>query len=61
MLRRRDLAGATMRMYPRELLVGDGDHVASRTDGTATMPRPRDTGPRGDVADADVRGRWPTD
>lgn len=37
MLRRRDLAGATMRMYPRELLVGDGNHVASRTDGTATI------------------------
>jgi ketosteroid isomerase-like protein len=37
MRRRRDLAGATMRMYPREVLVGDADHVASRTDGTATI------------------------
>jgi ketosteroid isomerase-like protein len=39
MLRRRDLAAATMRMHPRELLVGDDDHVASRTDGTATINR----------------------
>ncbi len=37
MLRRRELAGATMHMHPRELLVGDDDHVASRTDGTATI------------------------
>lgn len=37
MLRRRELAQATMRMHPRELLVGDHDHVASRTDGTATI------------------------
>ena len=37
MRRRRDLAAATMRMHPRELLVGDDDHVASRTDGTATI------------------------
>jgi len=37
MLRRRALAGTTMRMHPRELLVGDNDHIASRTDGTATV------------------------
>lgn len=37
MRRRRDLVGATMRMHPLELLVGDGDHVASRTDGTAVV------------------------
>lgn len=37
MRRRRDLAGASLRMEPQELLVGDGDHVASRTDGTATI------------------------
>ena len=35
--RRRDLAGRTMRMHPRELLVGDGSHIASMTDGTATI------------------------
>ncbi len=40
MLRRPDLAEATTRLYPPELLVGDDDHVASRTDGTATMHRP---------------------
>ena len=28
---------AELRMEPRELLVGAGDHVASRTDGTATI------------------------
>jgi ketosteroid isomerase-like protein len=37
MLRRRDLAGATFRMHPGEVLVGDGDSVAVRTDGTATI------------------------
>lgn len=37
MRRRRELAASTMRMHPRELLVGDADHVASRTDGTATI------------------------
>lgn len=37
MLRRRELAKGTMRMRARELLVGDKDHVASRTDGTATI------------------------
>jgi ketosteroid isomerase-like protein len=35
--RRRDLADRTFRMHPRELLVGDGDHVAALTDGTATI------------------------
>lgn len=37
MRRRRDLAGSSMRMHPRELLVGDADHVASRTDGSAVI------------------------
>ena len=36
MLRRRDVAGSTMRLHPLELLVGD-DHVACRTEGTATI------------------------
>jgi YbgC/YbaW family acyl-CoA thioester hydrolase len=35
--RRRDLAGATFQLRPGELLVGPGDHVASTTDGTATL------------------------
>ena len=35
--RRRDLAGRTFRMHPREVLSGDGDHVAVITDGTATV------------------------
>lgn len=35
--RRRDLAAATFRMHPGEMLVGDGDHVAVLTDGTATI------------------------
>ena len=35
--RRRDLAARTFRMHPGELLVGDGDHVAVLTDGTATI------------------------
>lgn len=35
--RRRDLASSTMRMHPREVLVGDGDRIASVTDGTATI------------------------
>jgi hypothetical protein len=35
--RRRDLASSTMRMHLRELLIGDGDRVASLTDGTATI------------------------
>jgi ketosteroid isomerase-like protein len=37
MLRRRDLADGTFRMHPCEVLVGDGDSVAVRTDGTATI------------------------
>jgi ketosteroid isomerase-like protein len=35
--RRRALADRSFRMYPGELLVGDGDHVAALTDGTATI------------------------
>jgi ketosteroid isomerase-like protein len=35
--RRRDLAGRTFRMHPGEVLVGDGDHVAVLTDGTAEI------------------------
>ena len=37
MSHRRDLAVATMRMYPLDLLVGEGDRVAVLTDGTATI------------------------
>jgi ketosteroid isomerase-like protein len=35
--RRRELAERSFRMHPRDLLVGDGDHVAALTDGTATI------------------------
>jgi SnoaL-like domain len=35
--RRRALADRTFRMHPGELLVGEGEHVASLTDGTATI------------------------
>ena len=35
--RRRDLASLSFRMHPCEVLVGDGDHVAVLTDGTATI------------------------
>jgi ketosteroid isomerase-like protein len=35
--RRRDLAAQSFRMHPGELLVGDGEHVAALTDGTATI------------------------
>ena len=35
--RRRDLAARTFRMHPGELLVGDGEHAAMLTDGTATI------------------------
>jgi ketosteroid isomerase-like protein len=35
--RRRDLVDRTFRMHPGELLVGDGDHVAALTDGTAVV------------------------
>jgi uncharacterized protein len=34
---RRKLASATFRMHPRDLLVGDGDHVAVLTDGSAVI------------------------
>jgi ketosteroid isomerase-like protein len=35
--RRRDLAAGTFRMEPGELLVGDGEHAAVLTDGTAHL------------------------
>jgi ketosteroid isomerase-like protein len=35
--RRRDLASRTFRMHPGEVLVGDGEHVAVLTDGTAVL------------------------
>jgi ketosteroid isomerase-like protein len=35
--RRRELADHSFRMHPGDLLVGDGDHVAALTDGTATI------------------------
>jgi ketosteroid isomerase-like protein len=35
--RRRRLAARSFRMHPGELLIGDGDHVAALTDGTATI------------------------
>jgi len=35
--RRRDLADRSFRMHPGDLLVGEGDHVAVLTDGTATI------------------------
>ncbi len=35
--RRRDLASRTFRMRPGELLVGDREHAAVLTDGTATI------------------------
>ena len=35
--RRRDLAQRTFRMYPGEVLVGGGDHVAVLTDGAAEI------------------------
>jgi hypothetical protein len=34
---RRDLAQRTFAIHPGEVLVGDGDHVAVLTDGTATI------------------------
>jgi ketosteroid isomerase-like protein len=34
---RRALAAGTFRMHPGEVLSGDGEHVAVRTDGTATI------------------------
>jgi ketosteroid isomerase-like protein len=35
--RRRDLAAETFRMHPGELLVGEGEHAAVLTDGTAFL------------------------
>lgn len=35
--RRRDLALGTFRMHPCEVMVGDGEHVAVLTDGTAVL------------------------
>jgi hypothetical protein len=35
--RRRDLAGRSFRMQRRDVLVGEGDHLAALTDGTATV------------------------
>jgi hypothetical protein len=35
--RRRDLAARTFRMHPGELLVGEGEHAAVLTDGTAVL------------------------
>jgi ketosteroid isomerase-like protein len=35
--RRRDLAARTFRMYPGDVLVGDGDRVAVLTDGVAVI------------------------
>jgi ketosteroid isomerase-like protein len=35
--RRREIADHNFRMHPGDLLVGDGDHVAALTDGTATI------------------------
>ena len=35
--RRRDLADRSFRMHPGDLLVGQDDHVAALTDGTATI------------------------
>lgn len=35
--RRRGIARNTMQMHPGDLLVGDGEHVASLTDGTSTI------------------------
>jgi ketosteroid isomerase-like protein len=35
--RRRDLAARTFRMHPGEVLLGEAEHVAVLTDGTATI------------------------
>lgn len=35
--RRRDLAGGTLQMHRRDVLVGDGDRIAALTDGVATI------------------------
>lgn len=34
---RRDLAARSFRMHPGDVLIGEGDHVAVLTDGTATI------------------------
>ena len=36
-LRRRDLADRSLRLHPSELLVGEGEHVAMLTDGSAVI------------------------
>lgn len=35
--RRRELADNTLRLHPGELLVGEGDHIAALTDGSAQL------------------------
>jgi ketosteroid isomerase-like protein len=35
--RRRELAASTLRLHPGEMLVGEGEHVAVLTDGTAVL------------------------
>ncbi len=35
--RRRELAANSMRLHPGEIMVGEGDHIAVLTDGTATV------------------------
>jgi ketosteroid isomerase-like protein len=35
--KRRDIASGTFTMHAREILVGEGDHVAALTDGTAVV------------------------
>jgi ketosteroid isomerase-like protein len=35
--RRRELADRSFRMHPGDVLIGEGDHVAALTDGTATI------------------------
>jgi ketosteroid isomerase-like protein len=35
--RRRDIAARTFRMHPGEVLIGEGDHAAVMTDGTAIL------------------------
>ncbi|MFL5821919.1 MAG: AAA family ATPase [Solirubrobacteraceae bacterium] len=36
-VRRRRLAGDTLRLHPGELLVGDGEHIGALTDGSAVL------------------------
>jgi ketosteroid isomerase-like protein len=35
--RRRDLVDRSLRLHPGEVLIGDGDHIAALTDGTAVV------------------------